>query len=98
MKKLKLKPPYLNYLMLKIQHYKKATTGDKNRIAQSIDALLEDYSNFYGYKSIKFIPTWRKKDNGKVYLSVRFEVVYFNGSTAYYTFSHFEKIIKAYNE
>lgn len=98
MKRIKLKPPYLHYLMLKIQYYKKATPDDKNHIVQSINTLLADYSEMYGYKSIKFLPSWWKKDNGKVYLTVRFQVVYLNGSTAYYTFSHFDKIIKAYNE
>ena len=98
MKKLKLKPPFLKYLMRLIQDYKQADKDVKNFIHTSIDALLSDYSNFYGYKSIKFIPTWWKKDNGKVYLSVKFQLEYLDGVKMYYTFSYFDKIIKAYNE
>ena len=52
----------------------------------------------YGYKSIKFILKWWKKENGKVYLKVKFQLVYFNGAIAYYNFSQFDNIIKAYDK
>lgn len=98
MKKLKLKPPYLHYLMISIQQYKESPTETKECMARSIDALLEVYSKKYDYKFIKFLPTWWKKDNGKVYLKVKFQLIYLDDRIAYYNFSQFDKIIKAYNK
>lgn len=98
MKRIKLKQPYLSDILSLIQVYKTSPEQHQDFIKTYIDERLTKYAKHCGYVAIKFIPKWWKKENGKVYLTVRFQVNYSNFMMTYYNFSHFDKIIKAYNE
>jgi len=96
MKKLKIKRPFLSNILALIQDYKNANIECRENIVITINDILEFYAIQCGYKSIKFLPTWWKKDNGKIYLTVKFQFDYKDGDTLYFNFSHFDKIIKSY--